>query len=173
MKIITILWIALLSCYQNVNASNFVMNAVITKSPIDSNSNKQLSTNKKNIEKYIGRKLTWKEKIGLSIYQKKSKHLTIADDELQKKANNHAGLGFTFSILGLALSFVYPLFLLLEIPGYIYSQRALELEKKYPGILTEDSVILAKIGKTFSLILGIFMVVIPLLIFFILLAHYF
>jgi hypothetical protein len=149
------------------------MNAVMAKSPIDSNSNKRLSINKKNIEKYIGRKLTLREKIGLSIYQKKLKQQTIADDELQKKANNHAGLGFTFSILGFALAFVYPLFLLLEIPGYIYSQRALELEKKHPNILTEDSVILAKIGKTFSFIIGIFIVVIPLLLFFILMAHYF
>ncbi|MBP6687823.1 MAG: DUF4190 domain-containing protein [Lacibacter sp.] len=82
------------------------------------------------------------ERIGLWYYTK----FTPETETDQKKANNHALLGFIFGVCSLV---IFPLF---AIPGFILSKNAMNKEKLSPGILEDGNKGLAKAGFILSII---------------------
>ncbi len=97
---------------------------------------------RKATEKRIGRKLGLIERLGLWYYTK----LTPEPEVDQKKANNQALTGF---ILGLCSLIILPL---LSIPGFFFSNAALQKEKLVPGTLDSTNKTLAKVGLILSIV---------------------
>ena len=85
----------------------------------------------KQLEQYLGRKLTLTEKVRWYFGKKAlAKLQTEEEDQVIKKGRTNAFLGFGFSIVSL---FFFPL----AIAGIIFSNNALKLDKEKPGILTD------------------------------------
>jgi hypothetical protein len=108
--------------------------------------------NNSSIKQLIGRKLTFKEKIGLLFLKAKYKNGIPVDVLEAKKANSSAVLGFLLSILGL---FFFPFL----IGGYILSNNVLKQELKNPGLLTPTNKVLAQIGKATPIVWGILLII--------------
>ena len=85
----------------------------------------------KQLEQYLGRKLTSIEKVRWYFGRKALAKLQTEEEDLAvKKGRTNAFLGFGFSIVSL---FFFPL----AIAGIIFSNNALKLDKEKPGILTD------------------------------------
>jgi hypothetical protein len=121
----------------------------------DSSFNQISFLSRNNIEKALGRKLTLRERAGLFLYKKQIARKTFfISDELKQKANSYANTGFTLSIIGLIGLFLFPLAVFVAIPAYVFSSRALEIDREYPNTLTETNRMHAKIGKVTSIVTG-------------------
>jgi hypothetical protein len=83
----------------------------------------------KDLQKYLGRKLTIKEKVQFLLAKKLADITDPEDEELARKGRNKAYLGFGFGIAGI---FLLPFF---AIPALIISNGALAYDKEKPGIL--------------------------------------
>ncbi len=112
----------------------------------------------RDLQKSLGRKFSLKEKISWHLLKKQFKP-EEPPEALVRKANNHAVLGFVFSLAGIL---IFPLFL---IPGLLLSQKALDADKVDPEILTRTNYGLAKAGKIISYIgLGLLLLAIVIII---------
>ena len=108
---------------------------------------------RKATEKKLGRKLKLMERLGLWYYT------TLPDtDPDQKKTNTKAVLGFAFGIASLVI------FPLLSIPGFIFSNNALNKEKSAPGTLEPGNKTLAKIGLILSIVGFVYLLLVVLYI---------
>ena len=96
---------------------------------------------RKATEKKLGRKLKLTERLGLWYYT----NLPDTDPD-RKKTNTKAVLGFAF---GIASIVIFPL---LSIPGFIFSNNALNKEKLAPGTLEPSNKTLAKVGLILSIV---------------------
>ena len=86
----------------------------------------------KQLEQYLGRKLTLTEKVRWYFGKKAlAKLQTEEEDRDIKKGRTNAFLGFGFGLAGLLL---FPLF---AIPAIIFSNNALKFDKEKPGVLTD------------------------------------
>ena len=83
----------------------------------------------KDLQKYLGRKLTIKEKIQFLVTKKLIDITDPEDEELARKGRRNAYTGFGF---GLAAILIFPLF---AIPAILISNNALAYDKEKPGIL--------------------------------------
>lgn len=110
------------------------------------------------IEKGIGRKLRWTEKIAIKAYQKlpeKTKEQMLAD----KRVNNQAVLAFIFFS---ASVLIFPLLLFASIP---LSASALQSHKQNKGTLSNTNYKLAKVAFWGSIVLlALYLLVIALII---------
>jgi hypothetical protein len=83
----------------------------------------------KELQAYLGRKLTLKEKVQFFLAKKLVGATDPEDEELAKKGRRNAYTGFGFGLAGILL---FPLF---AIPAIIISNNALAYDKEKPGIL--------------------------------------
>lgn len=166
MKNCFIICISVFLLFSNSYATKIKNNSVnaINYSLVDTSGLNLLSYSKTDLQKILGRNLTWKEKIGLSLYKKKLLKADPTSEALTKKANSYANWGFWLSIAGLAGFFLWGFPILLSIPAYVLSHRALEIEKKSPGTLKEGNLLLAKFGKVISLVTGILFILLLILL---------
>jgi hypothetical protein len=104
------------------------------------------------VKQLLGRKLTFKEKLGLFLARAKYKNGVPIDTLEAQKANSTAVWGFVLSILGY---FFFPLL----VPGYILSNNVLKKEKAHPGLLTSTNKTLAQIGKIFPIVYGVLLII--------------
>lgn len=113
------------------------------------------------IEKGIGRKLRWSERVALKTYQKlpeKTQEQLLAD----KRVNNQAVLAFIF--FGVAV-LVFPLLLFASLP---ISASALQRHKQNKGTLTPTNYTLAKVAFWGSIaLLVLYLLIIALVLIYI------
>ena len=83
----------------------------------------------KELQAFLGRKLSLKEKIQFFLARKLVTATNPEDEELAEKGRRNAYLGFGFGLAGILL---FPLF---AIPAIIISNNALAYHKEKPGIL--------------------------------------
>jgi hypothetical protein len=133
-------------------AATSIVNPATYEPVIKSTPKISFKQSKSLIEKNIGRRLTFKEKVALRLHPLFHHKQKVNNGN----AKTNAVLGFIFSIAGLFIP-------LLFIPGLILSNNALKQEKENPGVLTPSQLTLAKIGKIVS-IAGIILLAIAVIV---------
>lgn len=111
----------------------------------------------KELQVFLGRKLTLKEKVQVLLAKKLLTKLDPEVEELATKGRNKAYMGFGFALAAILL---FPLF---AIPGLIFSNNALAYDKEKPGILG-DAKGFARAGQIMSWVSLALMVIAILLL---------